>query len=101
MATVSLWDDYTMPICRDLAPFLLGNISRLVNSDVRDIVEIRISRCNVCHSHLSHECYRHRIVGHQPFLHAYGFAGSYHSWGDRSDADTHTRNLLDCLIVLT
>jgi hypothetical protein len=27
-------DDYTMPICRDLAPFLLGNISRLVNSDV-------------------------------------------------------------------
>jgi hypothetical protein len=27
-------DDYTMPIGRDLAPFLLGNISRLVHSDV-------------------------------------------------------------------
>jgi hypothetical protein len=27
-------DDYTMPICRDLAPFLLRNISKLVNSDV-------------------------------------------------------------------
>jgi hypothetical protein len=31
---IFMGDDYTLPICRDLAPFLLGNISRLVHSDI-------------------------------------------------------------------
>src|SRR6266446_2649222 len=77
MVTLSLCRTTTR--CQTVAAFPSGNIPRLIHADMWDVVEIRISRCDVYQFHLAHACHRDGIVGHQPFLHPYGFAGSYNS----------------------